>query len=163
MSMSEPAAFLITWTCYGNWLHGDARGSVDREHNIPGTPTLPPDAAQAARERGQLRPAGGILGASARGLVAQTIADHCRLRGWNVLATAVRTNHVHVVIESRGVRPEDMMGQLKAWSARRLREAGLLAPDEPVWTRGGSTRYIWEDKSIAAAVAYVLEGQNVPR
>ena len=28
--MSDPLAYFITFTCYGNWLHGDERGSVDR-------------------------------------------------------------------------------------------------------------------------------------
>ena len=28
----QPLAFFITFTCKGTWLHGDRRGSVDREH-----------------------------------------------------------------------------------------------------------------------------------
>jgi hypothetical protein len=28
-----PLAYLITFRCYGTWLHGDSRGSVDRFHN----------------------------------------------------------------------------------------------------------------------------------
>ena len=39
--------WLLTWTCYGHWLPGDARGFVGNirdddgsqiTHNIPGTP-----------------------------------------------------------------------------------------------------------------------------
>ncbi len=40
--MSTPLAYFITFTCCGTWLHGDERGSVDREHNTPGTPVLEP-------------------------------------------------------------------------------------------------------------------------
>ncbi len=36
-----PLAYFITFRCYGTWLHGDRRGSVDRFHNIYGTPRLP--------------------------------------------------------------------------------------------------------------------------
>ena len=32
-----PLALLITFRCYGTWLHGDLRGSVDRDHNVYGT------------------------------------------------------------------------------------------------------------------------------
>ncbi len=32
-----PLGFLITFRCYGTWLHGNQRGSVDREHNKIGT------------------------------------------------------------------------------------------------------------------------------
>src|ERR1700674_1130034 len=28
-----PLAYLITFRCYGTWLHGDKRGSIDRFHN----------------------------------------------------------------------------------------------------------------------------------
>jgi len=31
----DARAYLITFTTYGTWVHGDERGSVDREHNIP--------------------------------------------------------------------------------------------------------------------------------
>src|SRR5437762_2022331 len=36
-----PLGYLITFRSYGTWLHGDARGSVDRFHNAFGTPRLP--------------------------------------------------------------------------------------------------------------------------
>ena len=34
-------AYFITFRCYGTWLHGDERGSVDRFHNIYGMPFIP--------------------------------------------------------------------------------------------------------------------------
>ena len=36
-----PLGFLITFRCYGTWLHGDERGSIDRGHNSPGEEPLP--------------------------------------------------------------------------------------------------------------------------
>jgi hypothetical protein len=35
-----PLAYLITFRCYGTWLHGDARGSIDRFHNIYDSPFI---------------------------------------------------------------------------------------------------------------------------
>ena len=35
---AEPAGHFLTFRTYGTWLHGDARGSVDRFHNVPGEP-----------------------------------------------------------------------------------------------------------------------------
>jgi len=52
--MNTPLGYFLTFTCYGTWLHGDERGSVDREHNIPGTPILPPDTNRRGRERNGL-------------------------------------------------------------------------------------------------------------
>ena len=38
-----PQGYLITFRCYGTWLHGDGRGSVDRFHNRYGSPLIPPN------------------------------------------------------------------------------------------------------------------------
>src|SRR3990167_3915650 len=38
-----PKAYFITFTAYGNWVHADARGSVDREHNEFATPRIKPN------------------------------------------------------------------------------------------------------------------------
>jgi hypothetical protein len=38
----QPLAYLITFRCYGTWLHGEQRGSTDRRHyNRYGTPDMP--------------------------------------------------------------------------------------------------------------------------
>ena len=37
-----PLAYLITFRCYGTWVHGDERGSFDRNHRVHRTPGLPP-------------------------------------------------------------------------------------------------------------------------
>ena len=41
--MPAPIAYFLTWSCYGTWLHGDARGSVDASHRERFTPTIEPD------------------------------------------------------------------------------------------------------------------------
>ena len=41
MAPPIPLAYPITFTCYGTRLHGDASGSVDLDHNIPGISFLP--------------------------------------------------------------------------------------------------------------------------
>jgi hypothetical protein len=46
--------YLITFACYGRHLHGCESGSVDHEHNVPGTPILEVDSARAAAERERL-------------------------------------------------------------------------------------------------------------
>jgi hypothetical protein len=40
--------YLIIFACYGCHLHGNEPGSVDREHNVPGTPNLEADGKRAA-------------------------------------------------------------------------------------------------------------------
>ncbi len=139
--MPPPLAYFLTWTTHGSWLHGDERGSVDRDHAIPGTPCLATDGAHQRQETARLRARAMELDARGRVVVTRTIADHCALRGWDLLAVNVRSNHVHVVVACPPeVPPERAMSEFKAWSTRRLRAARLVAPDKPVWTHHGSTR-----------------------
>ena len=161
--MGEPAGFLITWTCHGTWLYGDARGSVDDAHNVPGTPFLPSDDRRVLALRRGLKHAPTRLSGAARALVEQTIEAHCRVRDWALLAVNARSNHVHVVVRFAGVPPEKMMGEWKAWCTRRLREGGLIAAGQPVWTRHGSTRYLWKEGDFDSTVRYVVEGQDADR
>jgi hypothetical protein len=44
-------AYFIPFTTYGTWLHGSAKGSVDDEHNVHGTPLVPADARREHQER----------------------------------------------------------------------------------------------------------------
>jgi hypothetical protein len=55
------------------------------------------------------------------------------------------------------------LAQFKAWSTRRLRAAGQVSATARTWTEHGSTRWINDRKSLAAAIDYVLEGQSYPR
>lgn len=154
-----PLAYFITFHTYGTWLHGDDRGSMDREHNEPGTPCLPPDEQRRRRAAAALRHAPVILGSHARAVVERTILEVAEHRGWTVHALAVRSNHVHVLVSAPD-RPEPVMNAFKSWSTRRLVEAGLLPPQAPAWVRHGSTVYLWKPLELRAACKYVAYGQG---
>jgi REP element-mobilizing transposase RayT len=100
------------------------------------------------------------LAERAREIVRKAIEDHCAHREWPILVINVRTNHVHVVVTAGEHRPEVVMGQLKAWATRRLREARLRGAEEDVWAREGSTRYLYNGEALAAAVDYVVNRQG---
>lgn len=159
VSASEPLAYFITFPTYGTWLHGDARGSVDREHNIPGTPLLDPDLRRKRREIVRLKHAPVILNIERRMLVHRTIVQVAEHRNWTIHAINVRTNHVHVVV-SAPVPPERVMNDLKSWSTRAMVKAGLLAPGTKAWVRHGSTRYLWKAEELKATCQYVCEAQG---
>ena len=158
--MSEPLAYFLTWHTYGTWLHGDERGSVDDNHNQPGAPMLLPNPKRQRGAERLLKCEPLILSDVARHLVAETFVDHCRIRHWNLLAKSIRTNHVHAVIENAGVTPERMLRELKGYSTRKLRGAGIIAKIQKVWVHHGSTRYLWLPNDIDAAIAYVELGQD---
>jgi REP element-mobilizing transposase RayT len=155
---------LITWTCYGQWLHGTERGSVDPEHNVPDTPFLPTDPDREASEREHMTQPAYEMDAPRRRVVLTAIRDVCLHRGWTLHAAHVRARHVHVVVSGMQT-PERMMNDFKAYVSRALNAAGFDTPTRKRWTRHGSTKYINDESYLAAAVNYVLEeqGQNMER
>ncbi|MCC7145428.1 MAG: class I tRNA ligase family protein [Phycisphaeraceae bacterium] len=151
--------YLLTFTTYGSWLHGDVRGSVDREHALPGTLVLSGDPDREQKEFESLKHSPVTLDAPQRRQVQDAIVEVCRHRDWSLLAAHVRTNHVHVVL-SADAAPEKVMSDFKSYATRHLREAGLAVEEERIWTRHGSTRYLNDDASIIAAYKYVVDQQG---
>jgi REP element-mobilizing transposase RayT len=148
-----PLAYFITFRTYGTWLPGDDRGSVDRDHDQVGEPTRR-DGLLVARAVGQMAADARVLTEKERVLVKESIERRCTVAGWELTAINVRTNHVHVVVAAPA-RPEVVLGSLKSWATRDLRDAGLAEHGERLWARHGSTRYLWEPGSVERAVDYV--------
>ena len=152
-------AYFITFTTKGTRLHGDEHGSVDRNHNTPGEPTLPANVDLNDRRHRQSGDDPVVLDEPARRAVQDAILDVCRHRRWDLHALHVRTTHVHVVASAGDVAPEKVMNDFKSYATRGLRERGV-APTESVWTRHGSTRWINEAATLEARVKYVVEEQG---
>ncbi len=151
--------YLITFTCYGTWLHGDSRGSVKQPKNLPGTPVLTGDEREERAGFDRLKQEPFELDETRRKIVAETIVEVCEHRGWKLHALNVRSNHLHAVI-SADVPPEQAMNDIKSYATRRLREANLAEADRRVWTRHGSTRYLKTEAHFLAACRYVTEEQG---
>jgi len=81
--------YLITFACCGCRLHGDASGSVDFAHNVPGTPVLEENSARAAFEEQRMDQPPCHLDQIRRDAVLQAIQEVCRHRGWTLLAANV--------------------------------------------------------------------------
>ncbi|MBN4052635.1 transposase [bacterium AH-315-K20] len=154
-----PLAYLLTWTTYGSWLRGDRRGSVIND-NRWGAPYAPPDPTLVQQDTARLAQPPLVLGSAARAAVETAIRGVCRHREWTLHALNARSNHVHAVVTGAHT-PEKMMVDLKAWSTRRLRDAGMVDGQRRVWTRHGSTRYLFDAASVERAVDYVVRMQDL--
>ena len=93
-----PLAYFLTFTTYGAWLQGRTAGSVDRQHNQPGTPFLPADTKKEVLHRARMRQPEYRLDADRRATVLRTIREVAQHRGWRLRAVHVRSNHVHLII-----------------------------------------------------------------
>jgi REP element-mobilizing transposase RayT len=157
--MTATLAYFITFHTYGTWLHGDLRGS---HNHCPRGDAANPSMPRLEFAMAQRMKADPVrLDEGERRLVEGTIHSVCTYRRWGVHASWAGAEHVHTVIAAPpSVAPERVMNDLKAWCSRRLFERGSRARGARVWSRHGSTRYLWTLDAVAQAVRYVGEHQG---
>ena len=102
-----------------------------------------------------------LLNRESQAIVLEALQKVCLHRGWNLLATHVRTNHVHVVVEAE-VRPEKIMNDFKSYASRELNQLEKDRPGRKRWAHHGSTRWLWKDQDVRKAIRYVVEEQGKP-
>ena len=154
-----PLAYFISFRSYGTWLHGDHRGSIDRFNNRYKSPYIPPNKNWLRHNEKELRADPLILQAEHRMLIEAAIRETCDIRKWVLLAINVRTNHVHTVVSSQK-EPEIVLNAFKANATRKLRESGLWPHPFSPWADKGSKKRLWNEKSVARPIDYVLNGQG---
>ena len=54
------------------------------------------------------------------------------------------------------------MDDFKEYASRKLNRAGLDPVGRRRWTRHGSTRYLWTESQVEAAIHYVVYEQGEP-
>ena len=155
-----PLAHLITFRSYGTWLHGDARGSVDRFHNQYQSPYLSPNPKRLEHNLSLLSREITILKAKQRKSVEAAIREVCDVRKWILRAINIRTNHVHTVVSIGTAKPERALNAFKAYATRKMRKNGCWSSDYSPWADKGSKRNLWNERSIEKAIEYVLYGQG---
>ncbi len=153
--------YLLTFSCYGTRLHGDERGTVDRNHNLAGSRYLPCEPTWIDAERRNMSQARYHLDAPRRSIVIRSILEVCAHRDWLPIAAHVRSSHVHAVLDAPEL-PEPVLTALKAYASRAFNQSGLDLPHRRRWSRHGSTRYLWNRQAIDRAVSYVADGQGAP-
>jgi len=155
--MDDPIGYFLTWVTYGTWLPGDSRGWVEYRHGWQ-----LPDPVREAEAAAKMAEDACRLGKQQRGAVEGQIGETCRHRGWHLHAVNCRSNHVHVVVSAADVRPKKIRTDLKAWATKCLKQR-FDAQRENWWAERGSIRFLYDEDSLEAAVAYVTEGQDAPR
>jgi REP element-mobilizing transposase RayT len=154
-----PLGYLITFRCYGTWLHGDQRGSMDRKHNRYGTPRTATNFRPEQSDSEQRQPAPITLNATQRDVVKNAVREVCEYRKYLLRAVNVRTNHAHTVVTAMQ-KPEPILDAFKSYATRALRKAGLLSTTVRPWARHGSTIYLWKERDVTRAIEHVMLGQG---
>ena len=155
-----PLAYLITFRCYGTWLHGDQRGAYRRTSRvISGVSWIEPKPELEQAEEKQLKHEPVTLNAIQRSVVDKAVREVCLQRKYALRAIAVRTNHVHTVVSAQG-QPEPILNAFKSYATRALRLTNSLPGAIKPWSRHGSMIYLWKEREVEKAVEYVLSAQD---
>jgi REP element-mobilizing transposase RayT len=155
-----PLTYLITFRCYGTWLHSDERGSIDRRHNQYKSPYRESNKRLQDFSLSELKNEPVCLDAAKRDLVESAVREVCDFRNWLLRAINVRTNHVHTVVSIGSASPSQALNNFKAYATRKMRETDCWKFDHSPWASRGSKRRLWNARSIEIAVDYVINGQG---
>jgi REP element-mobilizing transposase RayT len=163
--------WLITWTCYGNWLPGDKRGFVGNvrvegeqvSHNVPGTPYDADMPRLEAWVRRQMKgPPVTLDKPDAEAMIAQ-YRETARIKGWELQAASVMFNHTHIVIGVPGdPDPQRILDAFKSWATRAVKKIRPIPPNGTFWTADGSKRKLADEEALRLGVIYVVKKQPNP-
>ena len=144
--MAKTVGYMVTWTTYGTWLQGDAKGFVTggevRGENI----------ALKKSNIGNLKGASVRLGRREKEIVRNAIIEAAKRFEQKILAVAVYSNHVHIVCEYVDVPINIIIGYYKNAGRVALQKNGFKGR---VWTRGYDERFCFSEEELRTRVNYV--------
>jgi REP element-mobilizing transposase RayT len=164
--------YLITWTCYGQWLPGDRRGFVGNfrlddgtrislnEHDTPYAPGQP-DLENWTRLRMKGEPV--ALDRPEASAMIEQFQETARIRNWLLEAASVMFNHAHLVVGVPGdPEPDRVRETFKSWATRAVKRLRPVPPNGTFWTAKGSNPKLPDAAAVRAAVVYVARKQPNP-
>ena len=154
-----PLAYIITYRTYATWLHGDARTSVDRNHNTFLTPRIKENSFRYKAMQTQCSENPFLMNGPQRKIVLQSIIKTCELAQWYLYAAHIRTNHTHVIVKAFKA-PEKVAVSLKAYATRDLKLNFPELNRKHFWAKGESTGYIFQSENLFRAIQYAIHEQG---
>ena len=157
-----PIAYLISFRCYGTWLHGDERGSINRFNNVYRSPYMESNRGWENYNAAKLKGEPVRLNADQRNVVEGAVREVCNYKQWLLHAISIRTNHGHTVVSTGDASSKAALNAFKAYATRHLRDKRLWTFSHSPWADKGSRRLIWNEESLLRAIDYVVNGQGGP-
>ncbi len=135
----SPLAYFLTFGTYGTRLHGGDRLTVDRQHNVPGTPYVRKNQRRARWERGILRFEPVMLTREQQVFIEVEAPHVCERAAWGYHVAGAGPDHVHVLV-SADADGAVVRRLLKRWLGEALTARWPLAPGQSWWAEGGSVK-----------------------
>lgn len=148
----------ITFGTYGTRLHGDARPTVDRQHNTRGTPFLSKDPERRSNEQERMRANAVYLSFEQRRFVQEQLPTICERGGWDDRVAAAGPDHVHVLIDiDRAIHGEKARRLIKRWLGQTLTEQYGKPAGGTWWAEEGSNKAIHDETYLNNAFGYIAD------
>ncbi|MBN1392549.1 MAG: transposase [Sedimentisphaerales bacterium] len=144
--MGKTLGYMVTWTTYGTWLQGDARGFV-ADGEVRGE-----NAALKKSNVKNLTRTAVRLGGREREIVKVAIIEAAKRFKQKILAIAAYSNHIHIVCEYVDVPINVIAGCYKNAGRVALQKNGFKGK---VWTSGYDRRFCFSEKELKTRVNYV--------
>ena len=162
--------WFMTSTFYGNWLPGDARGSVSGRHFLDDDKIINNQFGDAydssmpnleAFSRKQMKGPPVQLNLDQARLVMRQFHETTAVRGWHMRAAAIMNNHMHwLVAAAEADLAATILRDYKAYASRKLTQCSGRPASGPWWTEGGSTRLLPDEAALARVTEYVAAQKN---
>jgi len=144
--MGKMVGYMVTWTTYGTWLQGDRRKYVKDRKILPADKELE-EANKRQQKSGAVR-----LTNEQKKIVEDVILKEGQRIGQEILALAVYSNHVHLVVGSPNESIENTVSRYKNVATCALKKTGLT---KKIWTRGFNKRFCFSSEELATKIEYV--------
>jgi len=143
--------FMATWTTYGTWLQGNKKGYVKNGTILEANVELEKSNKELLKHD-QIKIPKGL-----REIVKNAILKEAEEIGQKVYAIAICSNHVHIVVESIGMRCGYSVGRFKRAATKALRKFGFA---DIVWTKGFDKRYCYHQHELEMKIKYVRKHEE---
>jgi REP element-mobilizing transposase RayT len=144
--MAKTLGYMITFTTYGTWLQGDERGFVKDGKTYAANQSLADSNKQKLAENPVK------LSKNNRAIAAKSIFEKANRIDQKILALAVCSNHVHIVVDYVPIPMGKIVSYYKNAAQISLRKAGLAGR---ISTKGFDKRYCFDEQALKSRIDYV--------
>ena len=155
----KPLAYHITFGTYGCRLHGDPRGTVDRQHNQYLDPVIAENWDRELANQERLRFQRITLTSEQRLFIESITLEICQRGAWQLFAVAAAPDHGHVCLsgEADGKR---IRTWFKRWLGERLSSRWTLQSGQTWWAEDGSVKWIFDEMNFKNVVKYIVDQKS---
>ena len=144
--MAKTIAYMVTWTTYGTWLQGDKRKYVKDGQILRENKALA-DICNKLLTKEPVR-----FDKEQRRIVEDAIRQKAVQFGQQIYALAVRSKHVHLLVEYIPKPIELVVQHYKTCAFMALRKIGITGQ---IWTKGFNKRYCFDETTLQKKIEYI--------